>query len=67
MGLRYYVRPCLKKTVVRLAEEVALVGRIVIMEANVARLGFDPEEMHKPILKPVRTTSRVVRASMRHR
>ena len=35
-----------------------LVGRIAIMEANAARLGFDPEEMHRPILKPVRTTSR---------
>ena len=28
------------------------------MEANAARLGFDPEEMHKAILKPVRTMSR---------
>ena len=35
-----------------------LVGRIAIIEANAARLGFDPEEMHKPILKPVRTMSR---------
>jgi hypothetical protein len=35
-----------------------LVARIAIMEVNAARLGFDPEEMHKPILKPVRTTSR---------
>jgi hypothetical protein len=35
-----------------------LVGWIAIMEANAARLGFDPEEMHKPILKPVRTMSR---------
>lgn len=35
-----------------------LIGRIAIMEANAARLGFDPEEMHKPILKPVRTMSR---------
>jgi hypothetical protein len=35
-----------------------LVGRIAIMEANAARLGFDPEEMHRTILKPVRTTSR---------
>jgi hypothetical protein len=35
-----------------------LVGRIAIMEANAARLGFDPEEMHKPILKPIRTMSR---------
>jgi hypothetical protein len=36
----------------------ALVARIAIMEANAARLGFDPEEMYKPILKPARTTSR---------
>jgi hypothetical protein len=28
------------------------------MEANAARLGFDPEEMHKPILIPVRAMSR---------
>jgi hypothetical protein len=35
-----------------------LVARIAIMEANAARLGFDPEEMYKPISKPVRTTSR---------
>jgi hypothetical protein len=35
-----------------------LVGRIAIMEANAARLGFDPEDMYKPILKPVRTMSR---------
>jgi hypothetical protein len=36
----------------------ALVARIAIMEANAARLGFDPEEMYKPIFKPVRTVSR---------
>ena len=50
----------------RLTEEVekererskGLVGRIAIMEANAARLGFDAEEMYKAILKPVRTTSR---------
>jgi len=35
-----------------------LVGRIAIMEANAARLGFDPEEMHIAILKPERTVSR---------
>lgn len=40
-----------------------LVGRIAIMEVNAARLGFDPEEMHKPILKPVRTTSRAGQGS----
>lgn len=35
-----------------------LVAHIAIMEANAARLGFDPEEMYKPILKPARTVSR---------
>ena len=35
-----------------------LVSKIAIMEANAARLGFDPEEMHKPTFKPLRTTSR---------
>ena len=34
-----------------------LVARIAIMEANAARLGFDPEEMYRPLLKPVRTVS----------
>ena len=35
-----------------------LVSRIAIMEANAARLGFDPEEMHRPLLKPLRSVSR---------
>lgn len=35
-----------------------LAAQIAIMEANAARLGFDPEEMRKPLLKPIRTTSR---------
>jgi len=35
-----------------------LIARIAIMEANAARLGFDPEEMYKPILKPLRGVSR---------
>lgn len=34
-----------------------LVARIATMEANVARLGFDPEELYRPFLKPVRTVS----------
>jgi hypothetical protein len=34
------------------------VARIAVLEANAARLGFDPENMHKAILKPVRTLSR---------
>ena len=36
----------------------SLIARIAIMEANAARLGFDPEEMFKPILKPLRAVSR---------
>src|SRR5262249_20099731 len=35
-----------------------LVAQIAIMEANAARQGFDPEEMYRPLLKPVRTVSR---------
>ena len=35
-----------------------LAAQIAIMEANAARLGFDPEEMYRPLLKPVRTVSR---------
>ena len=42
-----------------------LVGRIAIMEANAARLGIDPEQMHAPILKPVRTMSRAGRGGPR--
>src|SRR5262249_44721948 len=40
-----------------------LVGQIAIMEANAARLGIDAEEMHQPILKPLRTMSRAGRGS----
>lgn len=36
----------------------ALVGRIAIIEANAARLGIDPEELYRPIAKPVRNVSR---------
>jgi hypothetical protein len=35
-----------------------LIARIATMEANAARLGFDPEELYKPILKPLRAVSR---------
>ena len=36
----------------------ALVGQVAIMEANAARLGFDPEELRKALLKPIRTITR---------
>jgi hypothetical protein len=35
-----------------------LVGRIAIIEANAGRLGIDPEELYRAVLKPVRSTSR---------
>ena len=35
-----------------------LVGRIAIIEANAGRLGIDPEELNRAVLKPVRTMSR---------
>jgi hypothetical protein len=35
-----------------------LIARIATTEANAARLGFDPEELYKPILKPLRAVSR---------
>ncbi|HLV97059.1 MAG TPA: hypothetical protein VKT82_00150 [Ktedonobacterales bacterium] len=31
-----------------------LVTRIVLMEANAARLGWDPEELYRPLPKPLR-------------
>lgn len=34
-----------------------LVARIALVEANAARLGIDPEELYRPVLKPVRTVS----------
>jgi len=35
-----------------------LVMQIAMLEANAARLGFDPEEMYRALLMPVRTISR---------
>jgi hypothetical protein len=33
------------------------VGRIAVIEANAGRLGIDPEELYRAILKPVRSMS----------
>lgn len=43
----------------KLAEErnKHLVARLALVEANAARLGIDPEELYRPVLKPVRTIS----------
>jgi hypothetical protein len=35
-----------------------LVGSIAVIEANAGRLGIDPEELYRAILKPVRSMSR---------
>ena len=35
-----------------------LVGRIAVIEANAGRLGIDPEELYRAVLKPVRSMSR---------
>lgn len=35
-----------------------LVGRIAVIEANAGRLGIDPEELYRAVLKPVRSISR---------
>lgn len=65
---QYYFKGEIRKLTEELEKErersKGLVGRIAIMEANAARLGFDPEEMHKPILKPVRTMSRAGRGGI---
>jgi hypothetical protein len=34
------------------------VGQIAIIEANAGRLGVDPEELYRAVLKPVRSMSR---------
>jgi hypothetical protein len=34
-----------------------LVARIVMMEANAARLGIEPEELYRELPKPIRSTS----------
>lgn len=35
-----------------------LVARLTLVEYNAARLGIDPEELYKPMPKPIRTASR---------
>jgi hypothetical protein len=35
-----------------------LVARLALVEYNAARLGFDPEELYKPMPKPMRSVSR---------
>ena len=53
----------------KLAEErnKALLAQINVIEANAARLGIDPEELFKPLAKPVRSASRAGRRYERRR
>src|SRR5215813_5587897 len=44
-----------------------LVAQIAIIEVNAARLGIDPEELYKPIPKPIRTVSRAGATSRKRR
>ena len=48
----------------KLAEErnKHLVAQLALVEANAARLGIDPEELYRPVLKPVRTVSHAGRS-----
>ena len=54
-----------KERLQRLGEELKLaeshnkhlVARLALVEANAARLGIDPEELYRPVLKPVRMVS----------
>jgi hypothetical protein len=47
------------------ARNKALLGQINIMEANAARLGVDPEELYRPLAKPVRSVSQAGRGRNR--
>lgn len=40
----------------------ALVARLNLVEANAARLGIDPEELYRPLTKPVRIVPRAGQA-----
>ncbi len=44
-----------------------LVARFALIEVNAARLGFDPEELYKPIAKPLRSVSRAGQSRNRNR
>jgi hypothetical protein len=40
------------------AQNIALLAKIAIIEANAVVLGINPEDLYKPILKPIHTVSR---------
>lgn len=42
-----------------------LVAQLALVEANAARLGIDPEELYRPVLKPVRMVSRAGKSGAR--
>ena len=42
-----------------------LIARLALIEANAARLGIDPEELYRPVMKPVRTHSHAGKSGTR--
>ena len=56
-GLQHQIRALMDELEKERERSKGLAGLVAIMEANAGRLGFDPEEMYKPILKPIRTIS----------
>ena len=56
-GLQNQIRALMDELEKERERSKGLAGLIAIMEANAGRLGFDPEEMYRPILKPIRTIS----------
>lgn len=53
------LRQELKQTEIR---NKALLTRLNLVEANAARLGIDPEELYRPLVKPVRVLSHAGRS-----
>ena len=55
-----------RETIQRLRQELKqgeernrlLLGQLNLIEANAARLGIDPEELYRPLVKPIRSAPR---------
>ena len=56
-GLRNQIRALREELETERERNRKLAGMVATMEANAGRLGFDPEEMYKPLMKPIRSIS----------
>lgn len=63
--LSHVVRQLRQELALAEARNKALLGQINIIEANAARLGVDPEELYRPLAKPVRSVSQAGRGRNR--